>query len=205
MRLPRHSELVARVEKPVRARSRERRRRRSPTSPLSTVRRVTSVMPPGPIEGWTPSYSNSFTMDNLLSELEWRGLVYDATEGLADAARQGAGDRVHRLRSDGVEPSRRLAAHGDGARAAAAVRPHADRDRRRRHRHDWRSERQVAGAAAAVARADRRERRRHPAAARAVSRLRRAGQCRAHREQRRLARPRSICSASCATPASTSP
>ena len=23
-------------------------------------------------------------MDNLLSELEWRGLVYDATEGLAD-------------------------------------------------------------------------------------------------------------------------
>ena len=30
-----------------------------------------------------------------------------------------------------------------GARAAAAVRPHADRDRRRRHRHDRRSERQA--------------------------------------------------------------
>src|SRR3981081_2292034 len=43
-----------------------------------------SVMPSGPSEGWAPSYSSSFTMDNLLSELEWRGLVYDATEGLAD-------------------------------------------------------------------------------------------------------------------------
>src|SRR5882757_307293 len=43
-----------------------------------------SVMPSGPSEGWAPSYSSSFIMDNLLSELEWRGLVYDATEGLAD-------------------------------------------------------------------------------------------------------------------------
>src|SRR5882757_1082947 len=43
-----------------------------------------SVMPSGPSEGWAPSYSSSFTMDNLLLELEWRGLVYDVTEGLAE-------------------------------------------------------------------------------------------------------------------------
>src|ERR1044071_6606291 len=30
-----------------------------------------------------PSYSSSFAMDNLLPELEWRGLVYDATDGLS--------------------------------------------------------------------------------------------------------------------------
>src|SRR3989338_10187575 len=40
-------------------------------------------MPLGPLGDWAPGYSSSFTMDNLLSELEWRGLVYDATEGLA--------------------------------------------------------------------------------------------------------------------------
>ena len=52
-----------------------------------------------------------------------------------------------------------IAAHGHGAGAAAAIRPHADRPRRRRHRDDRRSERQVAGAQAAVGRADRRQRR----------------------------------------------
>src|SRR5438067_3369012 len=53
-------------------------------SPLSTVRRGTTITALGPLEDRAPSYSSSFTMDNLLSELEWRGLVYDATEGLSD-------------------------------------------------------------------------------------------------------------------------
>src|SRR5205814_3608743 len=53
-------------------------------SPLSTVRRGTTITALGPLEDRAPSYSSSFTMDNLLSELEWRGLVYGATEGLAD-------------------------------------------------------------------------------------------------------------------------
>src|SRR5947207_15570541 len=37
----------------------------------------------GPLDGWPRSYSSSFTMDNLWTEFEWRGLVYDATEGLS--------------------------------------------------------------------------------------------------------------------------
>ena len=102
----------------------------------------------------------------------------------ADVAR--AGVRRHRRLSRSARQTERVTAyigfdptasslhvgillHGDGPGAAAAVRSRADRHRRRRHRDDWRSERQVAGAGAAVARADRGERRRHPRAARAVS------------------------------------
>ena len=85
-------------------------------------------------------------MTTLYDELSWRGLVYDATEGVAGGVCQGAGHRVHRLRSDRVEPARRQPARADGAGAPSAIRPFADRDRRRRHRPDRRSERQVAGA-----------------------------------------------------------
>ena len=93
--------------------------------------------------------------------------------GLPELLAARACDGVHRLRSDRVEPPCRIAAAGHGAGAAAALRPYADCHRRRRHRDDRRSERQVAGAAAAVAGADRGERRRHSGAAGALSRFRR--------------------------------
>ena len=89
--------------------------------------------------------------------------------GLSGPARDGAGHGLHRLRSDGVEPARRLAADRDGARAAAALRSRADRDRRRRHRHDRRSERQVAGAACCCRPS--RSRRTSPASARSSTRF----------------------------------
>ena len=94
-------------------------------------------------------------MTTLYDELSWRGLVYDATEGVQEAfAKEQVTAYI------GFDPTASslhvgIAAAGDGAGAAAALRPCADRDRRRRHRHDRRSERQVAGARAAVARADR--------------------------------------------------
>ena len=44
---------------------------------------------------------------DLYGELEWRGLVYDATEGVRDVLAREQVDRLHRLRSDRVEPSRR--------------------------------------------------------------------------------------------------
>ena len=93
---------------------------------------------------------------NLFDELKWRGLVYDATDGLAEAF---ATERVTAY--IGFDPTASSLHIGnllrsDDAGAAAALRPLADRDCRRRHRHDRRSERQVAGARAAHARADRR-------------------------------------------------
>ena len=146
-----------------------------------------------------------FDVTNLYHELSWRGMVSEATDGLADLLERERGHGLHRFRSDGVEPPCRLAADGDGAGAPAALRAPSDRHRRRRHRHDRRSQRQVAGAQAALARAARRERRRHQAAARAVSRLRRRARTRRASSTTRTGWRRSICSGSCATPASTSP
>ena len=100
----------------------------------------------------------------------------------------GASDGVYRIRSHRSQPARRIAADHSRAVAAAALRPHGDCRRRRRHRDDWRPERQVAGAGAAVARADRRQRRRYSRAAGALPGFRRCAQSRPHGQQCGLAR-----------------
>ena len=44
---------------------------------------------------------------DLYGEFEWRGLVYDATEGVRDVLARETGHRLHRLRSDCAESARR--------------------------------------------------------------------------------------------------
>ena len=94
-------------------------------------------------------------------------MVSDATEGVREAL---AKERVTAT-SASIRPRRACTSASlltvMGAGAAAALRPHADRPRRRRHRDDRRSERQVAGAHAAVGRTDRRST--SPACARSSS------------------------------------
>ena len=79
------------------------------------------------------------SMTNLYDEFTWRGMVSDATDGLADVLGEGACDCVYRIRSHGVKPSRRESPARDGAGAAAALRPCAHCHRWRRHRYDRRS------------------------------------------------------------------
>ena len=109
---------------------------------------------------------------DLFGELEWRGLVYDATEGVRDVlAREkvtgyiGFDPTAASLHVGSLLQMMALAQH-------AAPRPFADRRRRRRDRSHRRSQRQVCRAAAHDGRAGGDERRRHSRAARAVSRLR---------------------------------
>ena len=143
---------------------------------------------------------------NLFDELTWRGLVYDATDGLARRVRAASASPPT---SASIRP-RRACTSATCCRLMALARL-----QRFGHSpiaivgggtgHDRRSERQVAGAHAAVARADRRERRRHQAAARAVSRLRSRATIRRASSTTPTGWRRSICCGFCATPASTSP
>ena len=71
-------------------------------------------------------YSERLPMRQLFDDLEWRGLVFDSTEGLRGVARPRAADDLHRLRSDRGQPSRRQPAADDGAQrgcSATAIRP----------------------------------------------------------------------------------
>ena len=111
-------------------------------------------------------------MDNLLSELEWRGLVYDATEGLADVLAKervtayiGFDPTASSLHVGSLLPVMALArlqrfGHSPIAIVGGGTGMIGDPSGKSQER------------VAAVARADRGERRRHPSAARAVPRLR---------------------------------
>ncbi len=92
---------------------------------------------------------------NVYEEFQWRGIVYDATEGVPEVlAREtvtayiGFDPTASSLHVGSLLP---LMALG----AAAALRSRADRDCGGGTGHDRRSERQDAGAHAAVARGDR--------------------------------------------------
>ena len=126
-------------------------------------------------------------MSDLFSDLQWRGLVYDSTQGAKDLLAREKVTAYSRLRSHRVEPACRPPDADHGARAAAARRPLTDRAGRRRHRPDRRSQRQDRRAHAAEQGGCRGERPRHSIAARALSRFRRASQSRAARRQRRVA------------------
>src|SRR5215217_2493498 len=117
-------------------------------------------------------------MTNVFDEFSWRGLMYDATDGVADAL---AKEKVTAY--IGVEPACRIAVDGDGVGATAALRPSADCARRWRNRDDRRPQRKIERARAARRRADCDQRRRYPAATGAVSRLRRRPGVGASREQ----------------------
>ena len=84
---------------------------------------------------------------DLYGELEWRGLVYDATEGVRDAA--GARAVTGYIGFDPTAASLHvgIAAVDHGAGARCSGRALADRAGRRRHRADRRSERQDGRAA----------------------------------------------------------
>ena len=118
---------------------------------------------------------------DLYGEFEWRGLVYDATEGLRDLVAREKLTTYIGFDPTGGEPSRRQrSCRWLRARAAAALRPSSNRGRRRRHRNDRRSERQRRSSAQLLT-IEQVETNvaRYPRAALAVSRLRRC--CRRRR------------------------
>ena len=97
---------------------------------------------------------------DLYDELQWREMLYDSTDGVRDALAAG---RVTGY--IGFDPTAASLHVGSlltimGLARLQRAGHAADRHRRRRHRDDRRSQRQVAGARAALARADRHERRR---------------------------------------------
>ena len=75
---------------------------------------------------------------DLYGELEWRGLVYDATEGVRDVLAREKVTGYIGFDPTAREPPCRQPAADDGARPSAAARPFADCRRRRRHRADRR-------------------------------------------------------------------
>ena len=72
--------------------------------------------------------------NDVYQEFEWRGMVYEGTEGVRDVlAREKVTCYI------GFDPTASSLHVGSllvdpGARPPAALRPHADRHRRRRHR-----------------------------------------------------------------------
>ena len=107
----------------------------------------------------------------LFDEFQWRGMVSDATDGVRDALATGQVTAYIGFDPTASSLHVGIAAHGDGARAAAARRAHAHRARRRRHRDDRRPQRQVAGARSCSRRSRSTERRRRSRAARALPRF----------------------------------
>ena len=141
----------------------------------------------------------------LFDEFEWRGMVYDATEGAADMLAKervtcyiGFDPTASSLHVGSLLPIMALArlqrfGHSPIALVGGGTGMIGDPSGKSQERTLL----SIDDIDANVAR--------HARAARALPRLRRRAQRGADDEQRRLAARRSACSSSCATPASTSP
>ena len=109
---------------------------------------------------------------DLYDELQWRGMLYDSTDGVREAL--GAGRVTGYI---GFDPTAASLHVGSlltilGLSPSAAVGACGDCRGWRRYGDDRRSEWQIPGARAAVQRRDRRQRRRDSCAARALPRFR---------------------------------
>ena len=112
----------------------------------------------------------------------------DRRRGARRAGGEGGRHRLHRLRRDRAEPSRRQPGPDHDAAPAAAGRPQADRADGRRDDQGRRSVGQGREPQAAHRRGDRRQHRRHPPGVRALPDLRRRADRRRHGQQCRMAR-----------------